>query len=206
MTIVERLQHCGFPLVGGVLWLVLPSCSLSHPEPECADGRPCEAPLVCDPPRGPGLTSHCVPACDWSVAIRCPNGAYCLSTVCTTGGPTALGDVPAALDGCGFGMRPALDYTTDPLESVCRLVCDVDAHCPANHRCIQNMCLAGCLVPGQECSPPNLCVDRFDCVNERRFARIDCDGDRDLDAECDPGLQCDASALGGCGYPPPGEE
>jgi hypothetical protein len=110
-------------------------------------------------------------------------------------------------DGCAFGMAPDYDFTSEPRVSRCARVCDADSDCRELEDCVNHRCRPNCRVEGQMCEPPNLCVDfGAYCVNPRRFARIDCDGDMDQDVECSPALVCDATAIGGCGRPPPGTE
>jgi hypothetical protein len=110
-------------------------------------------------------------------------------------------------DECAFGMSGDYDFTSEPLVRRCARVCDADAECGELERCVNHRCRPNCRVESNACDPPNLCVDfGAYCVNPRRFARIDCDGDMDQDVECSPALVCDAMAIGGCTYPEPGTE
>jgi hypothetical protein len=104
----------------------------------------------------------------------------------------------------------------EPYRRTCEPICDTDAQCRSGERCqmFGGTCDVPCEGPGSTpCTAPNRCVDGF-CVNERRFARIDCDGDGVitltgcLGAECDcrPTFVCDPEAIGGCAHPAPGTE
>lgn len=180
------------------------ACSLSYDGDECDEGRPCEAPLRCDVDR-PDTSRRCIEDCDG--VSRCDNGAWCTSIGCTGGGTVGDGEVATDGGACAFGLAPVVDYTSDPLVSRCRPVCNVSADCPAGTTC-QNgaVCMGSCMGPGAtvDCEPPNRCADTYVCANERRYDRADCDGDGVLD--CQIGLVCDPEAIGGCAHPPMGEE
>lgn len=211
------------------LAMILGSCSASHAHVTCDDGV-CPGDLVCV--RHPALPStECVERCPTDPRFpmpdawlwRCPNGAACqvyrTIPVCWPGGSTPDGEA-STMSGfdCAFGLRGADDYTTDPLVYRCTRGCANDDDCLIGEQCwaaCQPRCTGENSVP---CAAPNQCVDFRSvqwCVNERRFDRIDCDGDgavrgppceRGSTCECMPWGECDASAIGGCAHPERGSE
>jgi hypothetical protein len=137
---------------------------------------------------------------------------------CYPGGLATEGTTTLLGSECGFGLAPRPHYDEEPLRFTCEPVCDTDADCRAGERCHSyggGTCDVPCEGSGATpCAPPNRCVDGF-CLNERRFARIDCDGDGvithtfcnpELDCDCFPWGVCDPDAIGGCAHPAPGTE
>lgn len=172
-------------------------------------------------------TGSCMPVCEWGIdGPRCDNGAWCLSGArpdfCYAGGPAIEGETTdiSALS-CGFGLIGRRHYDEEPLRRTCEPVCDTDADCRTGERCSPGprggSCDVPCEGPGSTpCAPPNRCVTGF-CVNERRFAAMDCNGDGvvhvvptgcpvGMECDCRLGLVCDEAAPGGCRLPEPGTE
>lgn len=189
-------------LACAVLALALPTCADSHPPPvSCTSDAECPAGICVGEGDGRGV---CLLECDHLVATRCEDGAWCrvLSSgdYCWFGGTVGEGDIASAPGDCAFGLGTIQDYTAEPLRWVCEPVCNDSAHCRGGE-----LCLGRCMPPctPSTCVAPNRCA-LGTCVNERRFAQIDCDADGTPD--CYPGLVCDPEAIGGCGYPAAGEE
>ena len=178
------------------------SCADSHPPPvSCLSDADCPDGTCIGEADGRGV---CLLACDYTVATRCDDGAWCrvfsTGSFCWHGGTVREGHVAPVPGDCAFGLGTIQDYTTEPLSWTCEPVCNETEDCRGGEEC-RGRCLPPC-GPGN-CVAPNRCA-LGGCVNERRFARIDCDADGTPD--CYPGLVCDAGAIGGCAHPPPGEE
>lgn len=191
-----------------VSWMVLAaSCADTHQgEMRCVGGG-CEDDFVCLPDEG----SVCVGSCDSTIMSRCDNGAVCWryrdGGVCWPGRDVPEGEEPPFQYDCAFGLRPRGDYESEPLRSTCEPVCNVDADCRDGEVCSGTTCRAPCRnSAGEPCAATSYCVSGVVCVNERRFSRIDCDGDRDLDPECTVTLACDPEDPSRCLHVPPGEE
>ena len=125
------------------------------------------------------------------------------TAVCWPGGTLREGtDAGTTGAGCAFGLGAIRNLVAEPIAWVCEPVCDTSADCRAGEECGRtSVCAPPCT--SENCPAPNRCAFGR-CVNERRWARADCDGDGELD--CEPYLQCDASEIGGCGLPPRDEE
>jgi Cys-rich repeat protein len=167
-------------------------------------------------PRG-----SCVPLCDVEAeGIRCDDGAWCRvfggsQAACYPGGYATEGADTLVGTDCAFGLASRRHYDEEPLRRTCEPLCESDAECPAGEVCdpgrLGGTCAVPCEGPGSvPCTPPNRCVDRNFCVNERRFAAIDCNSDGVItlagclpgDCDCRLGLVCDDSRPGGCWFPP----
>jgi hypothetical protein len=188
-------------------WLLAAACADAHSPPvRCRDGV-CPSGQVCLPDEG----AICVPTCDAPVVSRCESGARCRmwmgGGVCWPGRTVREGGVTVGPYECAFGLRDVPDFESEPLRFTCQPVCNTDADCRGGEHCSASACRTRCTnSAGDPCASTSHCVASGVCVNERRFARIDCDGDRDLTPECGVSLMCDPDAIGGCTYPPPGEE
>lgn len=136
---------------------------------------------------------------------RCDDGSWCRvlnrSSYCWYGGAVPEGEVEPRPGDCAFGLAHTPDYTAEPLGLICEPVCNEDDDCREGELCTTRRCSPPC--GAGTCESPNRCA-LGTCVNERRFAQIDCDADGTPD--CYPGLVCDAEAIGGCAHPPEGEE
>lgn len=181
----------------------LSSCADSHPAPQsCASDADCTEGGVCvGASDGEGL---CFVECDYAVAQRCADGSWCRAaptlSYCWPGGPTPEGEVELRRGDCAFGLAQTTDYTAEPLRLICGPVCNVSDDCRRGEMC-DGRCMPPCT--SSTCVAPNRCA--FDrCVNERRFARSDCNADGTPD--CHPAFVCDPEAIGGCEHPPEGEE
>jgi hypothetical protein len=122
----------------------------------------------------------------------------------------------AALN-CGFGLLARAHYDEEPLGLTCEPVCDADSDCRPGERCSPGprggSCDVPCEGPGATpCAAPNRCVTGF-CVNERRFAAMDCDADGVItltgcafgECDCRLGAICVPDERH-CGFPAPGTE
>jgi len=194
-------------LISG-LALVLCACSDSHAPPvRCADGV-CPGGQICLSDEG----AICVATCDPLSVGRCDNGAACLSyrglSVCWPGRTVPRGSPGLSEYECAFGLSTQPDYQSEPLRQVCEPVCNTLADCGAGEQCLSRNCVEPCS-PTVGCEAGSHCITTYRvgiCVNERRFARIDCDGDRDLVTECGPSLACDPEDRSRCIHVPMGEE
>lgn len=203
-------------LLSRLLWIALSvsallasaGCIVRAPPREIP--APCETNEACEPTgtcigetMGEG---RCLRYC-FSSTRRCLDGAWCRAVaggvnVCWDGGDVEEGEVSVSEGSCAFGLSVLPDYTVEPLVYRCARVCETDAHCEVGEACMSG----GCQVPcGTEhpCDPIDHCVEGV-CVNERRYARLDCDGDGYPD--CRVPYQCDPDAIGGCSTAPRGEE
>lgn len=193
------------PRVVALAWALAfwAGCADSHAGEPCSDEQPCPAPLVCDfglDEMGVRYARACVPTCDELTTSRCTNGALCLANRCSAGGSVPQGGVGDEFT-CAFGLVGRLTFAGEPAVRICTPVCNTAADCEGGEVCSISSCTRPCEGPDSvPCSPPARCVGGVDCVNERRFARIDCDGDGD--ADCDPALACDLAAIGGCAHVP----
>jgi len=191
--------------VGLVGLALLAACADAHPAPvRCLDGV-CPDGQVCLADEG----SVCVARCDATTETRCENGAACFTyrtvDVCWPGRAVADGSIATVHFDCAFGLRSQPDYESEPLRDTCEPVCDRDADCRSGEVCWGTTCHAPCRSPdGASCAPTSQCVSRIVCVNERRFARVDCDGDGAHD--CTLGLMCDPEDPTRCIHVPAGEE
>lgn len=185
-------------------------CADAHPAPgRCLDGV-CPAGQVCLLDEG----AVCVATCDSTTVSRCDNGAVCWryreGAVCRPGRTVTEGNEPPFQYDCAFGLRPQGDYESEPLRYSCEPVCDTNADCRSGEVCLGTTCGESCRnAAGGPCAPSSHCVMGFFggvCVNERRFTRIDCDGDRDLYSECTVTLMCDPEDPSRCVHVPEGEE
>jgi hypothetical protein len=189
-------------------WLVA-GCPSTHHAPcdlgSCPEGYACDSSLEGD---------VCVERCTVLDVIPftslCDDGAACYwrpgGDRCAAGGSLGIGAVvdPFSEEACAFGLLPRPDYTSDPLVQRCVLGCSDELPCPTGDLCTSSGCMPLCVAGTAPCGPGNTCImlgGYPECVNPRRLARIDCDGDGD--ADCHPAFVCDASAVGGCEHPPP---
>lgn len=186
-----------------LLVLTLIGCANAH-YPPCESGT-CAEGFVCDPSIEGNV---CVPACVIMVdGFICEDGAACYFRPrggfrCAAGGTVEIGEVVLEPESCVFGTLPREDWTSDPLVWRCLVACSNDGDCAVAETCTEGGCVPRCAGRSEVCGPANRCaVDGGQeyCVNERRFARIDCDGDGS--ADCPPYATCDASAVGGCTHP-----
>jgi|GEM_PF-1698459 hypothetical protein len=191
--------------------LMLMGCPGTHEQP-CSSMMPCPPGQVCDRAVG---GSFCSPACSLETdGGFCDDGSVCASYggpfACRRGGTVNEGEV-VGIGGetCARGLAPARDYTVDPAGIPPRVVtrcgrrCERNSECREGESCRQDgVCGPAC--DGIGCAPEQFCVSypggKDYCVDARRYARIDCDGDGD--ADCWPYLQCDPEAVGGCEHPP----
>jgi hypothetical protein len=181
----------------------------------CSTMEPCEPGQVCD---RAAIGSFCVPTCTGVMTSPfCADGSVCASyggpLACRLGGTIPEGGVvTVGGETCARGLLSAADYTVDPagmpprIVRICMRACGRDAGCRAGEQCRgDGACGPGC--GGLGCEPDEHCVTYRGadyCVDARRYARIDCDGDGD--ADCPPYAQCDAAGVEGCSRVPPEEE
>jgi len=197
-------------LSASAVLLAAVACADAHDPPaRCPDGM-CPAGQVCLPDEG----ALCVATCDAATVSRCENGARCRmwmgGGICWPGRAVVEGAEPAGPYDCAFGLHESPDYEAEPFRFVCEPVCNTNEDCRAGERCDGVMCVAPCRgSTGEPCATTSYCVTNTRpgiCVNERRFTRIDCNGDRDLVPECTPSLMCDPEDPARCLHVPPGEE
>jgi len=186
------------------------SCADAHEPPvRCAAGI-CPEGLLCLADEG----AVCVPRCELRRVSRCDDGAACSlyrgEGVCWPGRAVTEGNTATTQYECSFGLRTHPDYEAEPVRAVCEPVCNTSMDCRAGEQCDGSVCVAPCRgSTGEPCATTSYCVTNTRpgiCVNERRFTRIDCNGDRDLVPECTPSLMCDPEDPARCLHVPPGEE
>lgn len=156
----------------------------------------CPAGLEClSPPDVP--ESVCVERCD-SVMVHCGPGMICLFhrgvRVCWPGGDLPEGASSRDALACQRGLALRPDYEAEPLAYTCEPLCETSGDCRAGETCDDGLtCAVPCAGPGAApCGAGSTCVQGF-CLNARRFAQIDCDGNGRVDgpADCPPGGMCD---------------
>lgn len=168
----------------------------------CNSATPCSAEMVCDVS---GSGSYCAHICDPGRPL-CEDGAACYERA--GGGPrcVVVGTVPEgellADNSCARGLLPVTDYSGEPVGRRCEPACNRDSDCRTGEVCQLGHCDRRCTI--DSCPDGLFCIatirETF-CVNARRFARSDCDGDGLGD--CAPYSMCDA--VGECGPLAPGE-
>lgn len=171
-------------------------------DPPCASNAACGPLGMCIGEAATG-EGRCLSACDFD--NPCQDGAWCRyvegSMVCWDGGTTGEGEIALDPGDCAFGLAATPDYTAEPLVDRCMPSCSFyreNDGCSEEEQCLGETC--GSLdCHTRPCGPLDHCVYGM-CINERRYARLDCDGDSYPD--CYPGQICDPEVIGGCSYPP----